>query len=116
MMKTPIPFLHPTVSIEKLVTLADIPILLFAPDGEIEGQEMRLLLAAIDGESTIEQIAEVAGVLPEHARALFAELKNEGCISILTAAPREGPESAKDLGAIALDGRDPLQGLRPRTK
>ena len=113
-MKTPVPGLRPTVAIDKLLSMADIPILLFPPDGDIEVLELRLLLAAIDGESTIQQIAEVAGVDPQHAQAVFAQLKADGCISILTAAPREGPESSQELEPRRVS--DPFQGLRPRTK
>lgn len=114
---------HPTVSIDKVVMPADVPILLFPPEGKIESPEVRLLVAAIDGESTIREIAEVAGVDPKHAQAVFAQLKAEGCISILSAA--HGPHSAPTLDALPADppsepqvgaARDPFQGLKPRTK
>jgi hypothetical protein len=110
---------HPTVSIDKVVMLGDVPILLFPPDGEIESPEIRLLIAAIDGESTIQQIAEVAGVDPKHAQAVFAQLKSEGCISILSSA--HSPHSARtlDTGEAPSEPQlphDPFQGLRPRTK
>ena len=97
---------HPTVSIDKVVMLGDVPILLFP-------------LAAIDGESTIQQIAEVAGVDPKHAQAVFAQLKSDGCISILSSA--HGPHSAPTLETDAAPSepslpRDPFQGLKPRTR
>ena len=110
-MKTPIPG-HPTLAIEKVLSSADIPILLFPPDGQVESPELRLLLAAIDGESTIREIAEVAGVDPQHAQAVFAQLKAEGCISILSAAL--SPDSARSLEKKA--PADPFQGLKPRTR
>jgi hypothetical protein len=70
---------HPTVSIDKVVMLADVPVLLFPPSGAIESPEIRLLVGAIDGESTVQQIAETAGVDPKHAQAVFAQLRTEGC-------------------------------------
>ena len=124
-MKTPVPGQHPTVAIDKLLSLGDIPILVFPPEGQIDGLELRLLLAAIDGESTIREIAEVAGVEAQHAQAVFAQLKTDGCISVLTAAPREGPESAPSLSAQSSASAptdspaptsDPFQGLKPRTR
>ncbi len=117
-MKPPEHEAHPTVSIDKVVLLGDVPILLFPPAGGIESPEVRLLIAAIDGESTVHQIAEVAGVDPKHAQAVFAQLQSEGCISILSSA--HSPHSAPTLDALpsAPDSspRDPFQGLKPRTK
>jgi hypothetical protein len=110
-MKTPVPN-HPTVAIDTVLSPEDVPVLVFAPEGQIESLELRLLLAAIDGESSIRQIAEVAGVDPQHAQAVFAQLRSDGCISILHAA--RGPDSASAENA-AVTARDPFQGLKPRT-
>jgi len=106
---------HPTVSIDKVVMLADVPVLLFPPSG-VESPEIRLLVGAIDGESTVQQIAETAGVDPKHAQAVFAQLRTEGCISILAAA--HGPQSAPmpPSAGSGAEPRDPFQGLKPRTK
>ena len=115
----PAPAGYPTVSIDKVVLLGDVPILLFPPAGDIESPEIRLLIGAIDGESTVDQIAEVAGVDPKHAQAVFAQLQSDGCISILSSAhsPNSAPTLEQDLAPASSAGpRDPFQGLKPRTR
>jgi predicted Rossmann fold nucleotide-binding protein DprA/Smf involved in DNA uptake len=109
--------LRPTISLEKVLGVEDIPVLVSQDPIDDANSELRILLAAVDGESTVQQIAEVAGMAAEHARAVLAELKVQGIISVLTTLhPEIDGESAADDEKTARPPEYWLAGLQPRTK
>jgi hypothetical protein len=103
----------PTLSVAT-VALGDIP--LIVPGGTaLEVQAATALLVAnIDGASTVAELADRSKLEPEQARAIVAELVHKGLVSLT-----RKPASASGVGAVRSAPKSLdywLAGLKPRTK
>lgn len=104
-----------------IVALGDIPTLLDDSAqtrnarGEAESPSVAPLLLAINGDSTVAEIADRLHIEPEQARAMIAELVDRGVVAL-----SRKPASSSGVGAVRASTPRSLEywlaGLKPRTK
>jgi hypothetical protein len=86
---TPIPASRITVPVAAVVGLHDVPSVRRGHRGAVENDSLKqLVLGYIDGCTSVEQIADAAGVSFEVVQAVVAELQDQGVLA-LWRAPSE---------------------------
>jgi hypothetical protein len=113
--RTSIPPSKQTLSIDAVVALGDIPVLRRTPPMLQEDPDLFRLVMAIDGHATVATLADRTRMDPQQARAWFADLARQECISFVRhARSQSGVDSVRHpMGERTADYW--LQGLRPRT-
>lgn len=105
---------RPTLSVA-IVALGDIPTLLGSPAQDDAPPSLAPLLAAVDGDLTVAELADRVRLDPEQARAMIAELVDRGVIAL---SRKSG--SASGVGSVRASASRSLDywlaGLKPRTK
>ncbi len=103
---------HATLSVA-IVALGDIPTLLGSPAPDDAPPSLAPLLAAVNGDLTVAELADRVRIDPEQARAMIAELVDRGVIAL-----SRKPVSASGVGSVRSTPRSLdywLAGLKPRT-
>jgi hypothetical protein len=97
-----------------IVALGDIPTLLGNIASDDAPPSIAPLLAAVDGDLTVAELADRLRIDPEQARAMIAELVDRGVVALSRKSA-----SSSGVGTVRTQSRSLdywLAGLKPRTK
>jgi hypothetical protein len=108
---------RPTLSVEAAVAIGDVPVVLSEPQNLKDDDGLFRLFTAIDGDSTVAEVAERAKLELEHARALLADLRLRGHVNLTRRTPSESDVAS--IRGAKVEPRSPdywLAGLKPRRR